>query len=362
MQPRLKLLPLLAGLAMIAAGVWCLSVAIAGGQCPGGSCPTLGSPITSYQSAPRSSARPVPAQGHRAAVVEVIATNGLGRTAGGSGVLVRWGGRTVGLTACHVVKDARRVHIKLSDRRTLPCVVLLRETTWDFAVLDPQERDLPSVEVRRRYEPLEPGERLEACGFGSTGTLSAIAGGFLDYTGPSAAAEGDWLRMSGAARAGDSGGPIFGADGAVEGILWGTDGRQIVGVQAGLLYTRMTAALGPNEAAPKTLPAAAVAQTDCDCADPASCLAKGKLLGGLGKRRAPTSPPQINVPEPKVIVQDDPAIRGSLGRIEQGVGAVAQNTAPPPPKDDGPLPWLVIVLIVAALGFGVLVFYVVGKN
>ena len=45
--------------------------------------------------------------------------------------------------------------------------------------------------------------------------------------------------MSGPARRGDSGGPIFNDRGRVVGILWGTDGKTVIGVQAGRLHVAL---------------------------------------------------------------------------------------------------------------------------
>ena len=49
----------------------------------------------------------------------------------------------------------------------------------------------------------------------------------------------DWFELSGPARQGDSGGPIFNERGRVVGILWGTDGKTVIGVQAGRLHVAL---------------------------------------------------------------------------------------------------------------------------
>jgi hypothetical protein len=54
----------------------------------------------------------------------------------------------------------------------------------------------------------------------------------------------DWMVITGYARGGDSGGPVFNQRGLVVGVLWGTDGQEVVCVQPGRLHLVLQAAIG----------------------------------------------------------------------------------------------------------------------
>ena len=89
------------------------------------------------------------------------------------------------------------------------------------------------------------GSRLESCGYGPDGKLACNTGLFLGYKRSTQAKNGpdDWMEISGHARSGDSGGPIFNRQGRVVGVLWGTDGEHVVGVQAGRIHQLLDAAV-----------------------------------------------------------------------------------------------------------------------
>jgi hypothetical protein len=56
--------------------------------------------------------------------------------------------------------------------------------------------------------------------------------------------------ISGHARQGDSGGPVFNRNGRIIGVIWGTDGETVIGVQAGRLQLLLDAAVPPSERNP----------------------------------------------------------------------------------------------------------------
>jgi len=218
----------------------------AAGQCIGGSCRLPDVRIKEKEKIklrePTPAWRYERAVGHRAAVVRVVCQDSRTVNSIGSGVIVRWGKRVVVLTARHVVRDAKRVWIILHTKKRIECRVIKVDVTWDCAVLLPSEsieqQFVAEVELGEKAMFRE-GDRLESCGYGADGKLAANSGLFRGYRRSTAVGDSgpdDWLILSGHARQGDSGGPIFNADGHVVGILWGTDGEEVVGVQAGRLH------------------------------------------------------------------------------------------------------------------------------
>ncbi len=193
------------------------------------------------------------AVGRRSCVVRVFCEDGASSRSIGSGALVRWNGRLVVLTARHVVQNAKRIVVELCTKKTHRARVVKVDAVWDCAVLElsgtpegvePAEIELGAAAVHQK------GDRLESCGYGSDGRLACNSGRFLGYRRSTAAPQGpdDWLTMSGLARGGDSGGPIFNERGRLVGVLWGTDGKEVVGVQAGRIH-RLLDAAAPKQAA-----------------------------------------------------------------------------------------------------------------
>lgn len=134
----------------------------------------------------------------------------------GSGFVVSSDG--VILTNAHVVKDAREVKVKLSDKREFPAKVVGLDTTTDVAVLRIAAKGLPTVKLgdpsRTRV-----GEWVLAIGSPFGFEQSATAG-ILSARSRSLPDEGyvPFLQTDVAVNPGNSGGPLFDMAGEVIGI------------------------------------------------------------------------------------------------------------------------------------------------
>jgi hypothetical protein len=204
---------------------------------------------------PKAERQPSPAWryenpvGHRAAVVRIYCKDTERVSSIGSGTLVRWGAkRIVVLTANHVIKDAKSIIVELFNKKTYRAKVLKFDATWDCAVLEltglPAGVECVNLELGDPAMQQE-GNRLESCGYGPDGKLAANSGLFLGYKRSTATPNGpdDWFEISGHARQGDSGGGVFNAKGNLVGVLWGTDGKVVVGVQAGRIHVLLDSAI-----------------------------------------------------------------------------------------------------------------------
>lgn len=218
-------------------------------QCPGGTCPAP-SVSVDVRSRPTPAWRYEQAVGHRESVVRIKCLMENGKGGGyGSGVIVQWRGRPVVLTARHVVKGVRSLLVLLATGKTHRARVVSVDAYWDCAVLilDAPPRGVRIAELEFGENATQKeGNRLESCGFGSDGKLAANHGRFLGYRRNSTNPQGgpdDWFVMSGPARPGDSGGPVFNDRGRVVGILWGTDTSTTVCVQAGRIHAMLDVAI-----------------------------------------------------------------------------------------------------------------------
>jgi len=134
----------------------------------------------------------------------------------GSGFLV--GADGIVLTNAHVVRDAKRVTVKLADRREFDAKVLGVDPVTDIAVLKLDAKDLPTVRIGNADE-LQVGDYVLAIGqpYGFEASASA---GIVSAKGRSLPGDSSvpFIQTDVAVNPGNSGGPLFDASGAVVGI------------------------------------------------------------------------------------------------------------------------------------------------
>ena len=134
----------------------------------------------------------------------------------GSGFIVSSEG--IILTNAHVVKDAREVTVKLTDRREFRAKVLGADPKTDVAVLRIDAKNLPVVTLGKTAD-LKVGEWVLAIGspFGFENTVTA---GVVSAKGRSLPDDSavPFIQTDVAVNPGNSGGPLFNARGEVVGI------------------------------------------------------------------------------------------------------------------------------------------------
>ncbi|WP_394792529.1 DegQ family serine endoprotease [Rhodoferax sp.] len=134
----------------------------------------------------------------------------------GSGFIVSADG--IIMTNAHVVKDAKEVVVKLTDRREFVAKVLGADPKTDIAVLKIDAKNLPIVPIGKTSD-LKVGEWVLAIGspFGFENTVTA---GVVSAKGRSLPDDSavPFIQTDAAVNPGNSGGPLFNTRGEVIGI------------------------------------------------------------------------------------------------------------------------------------------------
>ncbi len=307
--------------------------------------------------------------GYREATVRIFCQENSKTRSIGSGALVRWNGRLLVLTARHVIHGAKSVLVELCTRKTHWAKVVKVDAVWDCAVLElvGTPADVVPVELERGEAAMQhEGDRLESCGYGPDGKLACNTGLFQGYRRSTAAGQGpdDWMVISGHARGGDSGGPVFNKRGRLVGVLWGTDGREVVCVQAGRLHVLLDQAV------------AAIEQHGRSATVPAQ-------LSALQRMPTPAKPSEMDraqqeclrnrfgapcpsTPSPNVIVQSDPELRRVLGSIDGKVGVLIEQRQADRNAEaadaEGVSPLAAGLCVLGAVAAGFVVYFVSQKS
>jgi len=134
----------------------------------------------------------------------------------GSGFIISADGLI--LTNAHVVRDAKEVTVKLSDRREFAAKVLGSDTTTDIAVLRINASNLPIVRLGDARQ-LEVGDPVLAIG-APYGLEQTATQGIVSAKGRSLPGDAvvPFIQTDAAVNPGNSGGPLFDGSGAVVGI------------------------------------------------------------------------------------------------------------------------------------------------
>ncbi len=134
----------------------------------------------------------------------------------GSGFIVSADGLI--LTNAHVVRDAKDVTVKLTDRREFPAKVLGSDPKTDVAVLRIDAKNLPVVPIGSARD-LKVGEWVLAIG-SPFGFENSVTAGVVSAKGRSLPDDSfvPFIQTDVAVNPGNSGGPLFNARGEVVGI------------------------------------------------------------------------------------------------------------------------------------------------
>ncbi|KAF1043241.1 DegQ family serine endoprotease [Xylophilus sp.] len=134
----------------------------------------------------------------------------------GSGFIVSADGTI--LTNAHVVKDAKEVTVKLTDRREFRAKVLGADPQTDVAVLKVDAHDLPVVAIGNPKD-MNVGEWVLAIG-SPFGFENSVTAGVVSAKGRSLPDDSavPFIQTDVAVNPGNSGGPLFNARGEVVGI------------------------------------------------------------------------------------------------------------------------------------------------
>lgn len=134
----------------------------------------------------------------------------------GSGFIISSDGLI--LTNAHVVREAKEVTIKLSDRREFKAKVLGGDTSTDIAVLRIDAKNLPVVRLGDAQQ-LQVGDPVLAIGspfgFEQSATQGIVSAKGRSLPGDAAV---PFIQTDVAVNPGNSGGPLFDGTGAVVGI------------------------------------------------------------------------------------------------------------------------------------------------
>jgi serine protease Do len=134
----------------------------------------------------------------------------------GSGFIISSDGLI--LTNAHVVREAKEVTVKLSDRREFSAKVLGADPATDIAVLRIDAKNLPVVRLGDARQ-LEVGDRVLAIG-APYGLEQSATQGIVSAKGRSLPGDAvvPFIQTDAAVNPGNSGGPLFDGSGAVVGI------------------------------------------------------------------------------------------------------------------------------------------------
>jgi len=146
-----------------------------------------------------------------------------------SGVLVRVSGTSgLVLTAWHCVRSNRdAVDVSFPDGSTTRARVVAWDQDWDLAALVVGRPDAEPVAIASQAPRL--GDPLTIAGYGPAGVYREQTGKVTDYGSPTRKHPAQFVELEGAARQGDSGGPIFDQAGQLAGVLFGTVRNRTIG-------------------------------------------------------------------------------------------------------------------------------------
>lgn len=151
----------------------------------------------------------------------------------GSGTLVdNSPARGIILTCAHLFSEGTgRISIEYPGGRMVGGQLILADRKWDLAAITIPGSGVTPIKIADQYP--KPGDSVESSGYGQNGSYRTNRGRVTGYLTTRASQTHETLELTGYAREGDSGGPIVNRRGQLGGVLWGTDGRTVLGTYCG---------------------------------------------------------------------------------------------------------------------------------
>ena len=180
------------------------------------------------------------------AVVRVAHLGPGGSRCYGSGTLVHKDAtQGVVVTCAHLFRgQTGKAMVTFPDGRPIVAELVAVDRAWDLAALKIAPPQATPATVATEHP--KPGDPLRSCGYGCDGRYWCNQGRALGYARTAATKTYETLELSGCARDGDSGGPVFNASGELVAVLWGTDGRMVGGTYCGRVCKFLAGILSPN--------------------------------------------------------------------------------------------------------------------
>jgi hypothetical protein len=169
------------------------------------------------------------------AIVRIVNAGGAGRTLG-SGTLVEANDdEGLILTCAHLFRESvGTVSVVFPGREPLPARLAKIEPSADLAALIVRAPRIAPISIAN--DSPERGDLLVSCGYGSDGRLWCNRGQALGYVTAEGGQRFETLELSGAARFGDSGGPVLNRNHQLVAVLFGTNGRVVDATVCGRIH------------------------------------------------------------------------------------------------------------------------------
>jgi len=252
------------------------------------------------------------------AVVRVMSAGLAGSRCYGSGTLIQKdAARGLVLTCAHLFRgQGQGIAVTFPDGQSLDAALVAIDHDWDLAVLRIAAPQADPVAIAA--DAPQPGQALTSCGYGPDGRYWCNQGQALGYARTASTPTHETLALTGMAREGDSGGPVFNQQGELVAVLWGTDGRTVEGTYCGRIRKFLAQLLGAGPA----LPAQPLPGNDPWGPGAALPPPQGEPAGGISHRLA-----QLSGELADTQAQLDELRRSSgqrIERIEKSLGMAAE--------------------------------------
>lgn len=305
--------------------------------CPGGACPLVDSPLSQPVAPPNFAGSNLAVDSR--AIVRIVNAGGAARTLG-SGTLVEANDdEGLILTCAHLFRESvGTVSVVFPGRESLAARLAKIDASADLAALIVRAPQVSPIAIAQ--ESPSRGDLLVSCGYGSDGRLWCNRGQALGYVTAEGGQRLETLELSGAARFGDSGGPVLDRNHQLVAVLFGTNGRVVDATVCGRIHRFLADLLlrmrtrRANRLAPPKHPLPGPAETSPPLAElpprdpaPPVVTAPPPIVPTLPNDSKPTDTP-ADPPSPagslKPPVVELPSAANPLGRAADSLAEAAQ--------------------------------------